>query len=87
VNSKLPQPLYRLWIITSDWCDEPTGLYIGKVAVTRWNLIAALLALAFSAWFGLWYAGSWRTFTLLYGGYLLGGLWMFMRREQQGGDR
>lgn len=75
--------LVRFWDLVTDWMDEATGLKIGKVEVTRWNLIAAVLAFIGCALYG-WYVESWRTFALLFGGYVLGGLWTFMRREQRG---
>lgn len=73
----------RYWDLLLDWMDGPTGLKISSVQITRWNLISTLIAFAASVCGG-WYVGSWRTFAILFGGYFLGAVWMFMRREQSG---
>lgn len=67
-----------------DWLNEPTGLKITTVEVTRWNLLFTVFTVAVSAIYALGYVGSWRLFALLVGGYALGALVMFMWRENRG---
>lgn len=76
--------VHELWERLGDWMDIETGLRVFNVAVTRWNVIATTVALVFSIWYGFFVAGSWRTFAILFGGYILGAVWMIMRREQRG---
>lgn len=73
----------RLWNALLDWMDESTGLKITTVEITRFNVLLTVFAFIGSVVWG-WYAGSWRTFALLFGGYFLGALIGFMIREQRG---
>jgi Na+-transporting NADH:ubiquinone oxidoreductase subunit NqrB len=75
-----------LWETLLDWMDESTGLKISTVDITRWNVISTLVVLIATAIYGFGYVGSWRTFAVLFGGYMLGALWVFMRREQSGDE-
>lgn len=72
------------WDALLDWLNEPTGLRITTVEFTRWNVFFTVLVVVASAIYALGYVGSWRLFALLVGGYALGGLVMFMWRENRG---
>lgn len=73
-----------MWDALSDWLDKPTGLRVTTVEVTRWNVISTAVAVILSAIYAFGYVGSVRLFLLLVGGYALGGLVMFMVRENRG---
>lgn len=77
--------MLRYWDLISDWMDEPTGLKITTVEVTRWNLISTLVTLILSAIWA-WHVGSWKTFAFLFLSYLMGAVWMFVVRERRGDD-
>lgn len=72
-----------MWDAVLDWFDKPTGLRITTVEVTRWNLLSTIVATVLSAIYA-YEVGSWRLAALLIGGYFLGGLVMFMWRENRG---
>lgn len=75
--------IHQYWDALLDWMNEPTGLKITTVEITRWNLLSSLVATIASAIYA-YEVGSWRLFALLIGGYFLGGLVMFMVRENRG---
>lgn len=71
------------WDALLDWLNEPTGLKITTVEITRWNALFTLIVVNASAAYA-YEVGSWRLFALLVGGYVLGALVMFIIRENRG---
>lgn len=72
----------RYWDLLTDWVDV-TVFKITTVEITRLNVFVTVVVFIATALWG-WYAGSVRTFLLLFGGYFLGSLVAFMIREQRG---
>lgn len=73
----------RYWDALLDWINEPTGIRITTVEITRWNLWSTIVVTIASSIYA-YEVGSWRLWLLLVGGYFLGGLVAFMWRENRG---